>query len=94
MAERDQFYQQQQADKLKDKNQYTNMPVDKIIHGKVQPPPEPLPQPKDKEEYKQLFKPELLEPRESIRRNKDYIHKVMAPSFLTDDNHNPNYSKG
>ena len=38
VIERDEFYNKQEAEK-KDKNQYTNMPVDKIIHGKVQPPP-------------------------------------------------------
>lgn len=70
------------------------MPVDKIIHGKVQPPPEPPLLPKDKEEYKQLFKQDLLAPREPIRKNEDYIHKVMAPSFLTDQKHNPAYSQG
>lgn len=56
--ERDEFYNSQKADRQKDiKNQYTNMPIDKIIHGKMQPLPEPaITNPKDKDQYKQLFK--------------------------------------
>lgn len=48
VAERDEFYSKQEAEK-KDKNQYTNMPVDKIIHGKVQPPPPQPEPPKEKD---------------------------------------------
>jgi hypothetical protein len=91
VAEREQFYAKQEE--KKEKNQYTNLPVDKIIHGKVQPPQDPPLPAKDPQDYKQLFKPELLADRDPIRKNEDYIHKVMAPSFLTDQKHNPAYSK-
>jgi hypothetical protein len=36
VIERDEFYKQDEKQK-ESKNQYTNMPVDKIIHGKIQP---------------------------------------------------------
>lgn len=51
VIERDEFYQKQDHNKPKDnKNQYTNLPIDKIIHGKIQPPPELTPpQPKGKD---------------------------------------------
>jgi hypothetical protein len=94
VAERDEFYSQQQQQDKPSKNQYTNLPVDRIIHGKVQPPQEPPAPTRGREDYKQLFKAELLEERQPIRKNEDYIHRVMAPSFLTDQKHNPAYSKG
>jgi len=32
-----------------------------------------------------------IEEKASLRENKDYIHKVMAPTFLTDEEHNISY---
>ena len=35
-----------------------------------------------------------MEEKEPIRKNEDYIHKVMAPSFLTDHRNTLSYAKG
>lgn len=35
-----------------------------------------------------------MEPKESLRKNEDYIHKVIAPAFLTDNKNNISYAKG
>jgi NAD+--asparagine ADP-ribosyltransferase len=45
-------------------------------------------------DYKSNFKQEYMEEKEPIRKNEDYIHKVMAPSFVTDQKHNVPFSKG
>ena len=45
-------------------------------------------------DFKQNFKPEFMEEKEPIRKNEDYIHKVMAPSFVTDQKNNISFSKG
>ncbi len=35
-----------------------------------------------------------MQEKEGIRKNQEYIHKVMAPSFLTDQKNNVSFSKG
>lgn len=35
-----------------------------------------------------------MEAKDGIRKNEDYIHRVMAPSFLTDQKNNVAYGKG
>ena len=65
IADRDEFYQKQEAPKSK--NMYTNVPIDKIIHSKIQPQLiQPTIQPS---EYKNNFKAELIEEKEPIRKN-------------------------
>ena len=62
----------------------------------MQPEPPPLPQQQTSahvSDYKSNFKPELMEEKEGIRKNEDYVHKVMAPSFVTDQKNNIQFSK-
>lgn len=35
-----------------------------------------------------------MQEKEGIRKNEDYIHKVIAPPFLTDQKNNVSFSKG
>ena len=91
LRERDEFYGKQQQVS----NQYSNLPVDQIIHAKqpVAAPPEATSSPEPKTNYKDLFREELMQAKEPIRKNEDYIHKTMAPQFLTNSEHNVNYSR-
>ena len=68
VAEREQFYQRQEA---KQRVSHGANPVDKIIHGKMQPEP-PLDQMQVSakgSDYRSNFKPELMEEKEGIRKN-------------------------
>lgn len=58
VAEREQFYQQQEGNKPK--YDYTNRPVDKIIHGKLQPE-QTQQQSVQLADYRTNFKQELME---------------------------------
>ena len=50
------------------KNNHTNIPIEKIIHGKMQP--EKLPEPQQTtSDYRTNFRPELMEEKEPIRKN-------------------------
>lgn len=44
-------------------------------------------------DFRDNFKPELMEEKEPIRKNEEYIHRVMAPSFVTDNRLNLTYGK-
>lgn len=69
-----------------------NTGLEKIIHGKVQP--EKIEERKVEIDYRSSFRPELMQEKEGIRKNEDYIHKVIAPPFLTDQKNNVSFSKG
>ena len=34
-----------------------------------------------------------MEEKEPIRKNEDYVHKVMAPTFVTDQKNNVQFAK-
>lgn len=73
IIDRDNFYQQ--AKQVPRRND----PMEKTIHQKMNPPAD------DKQDRAPEIPFIKKEDKVSLRENKEYIHKVMAPAFLTDD---------
>ena len=68
IAERNEFYQKEEQKKIR--NQYSNQPIEKIIHGKVQPELSSINNATViQSDYRSNFKQELMEEKESIRKN-------------------------
>lgn len=88
IAERDRFY----SDQVAQSSIPMQMPGEKAIHGKMKP--DKAEDEGEKEKLTTIKEMPKREEHQPLRSNQNYIHKVMAPSFLTDNENNISYSKG